>query len=64
MQKNDATCKIFPTTFRGFVEVWYHNLESDFIFGLHDLCARLIYCFNTSFSAKTFFTITQREDKH
>ncbi|KAJ6991066.1 hypothetical protein NC653_019320 [Populus alba x Populus x berolinensis] len=51
-QKSDAMCKISPTIFHGFAQVWYHNLEPDSIFSLHDLYAKLISCFNTSIPTK------------
>ncbi|KAJ6991069.1 hypothetical protein NC653_019323 [Populus alba x Populus x berolinensis] len=51
-RKSDIICKISPTIFHGFAQVWYHNLEPNLVFGLYDLYAKLISYFNSSILAK------------
>jgi hypothetical protein len=52
IQNHDSMCKTLPTTFRGFMCVWYNNLELNFIKGFRDLCTKLVACFSTSIPNK------------
>jgi len=60
-------CKIFPTTFKKSIQVWYNNLGMGSIMGFNDLCAKFMPWFSTSIpvmrSFKELFGITQSGGK-
>lgn len=61
--KNDVMCKIFPSTFCGYLKACYHSFAFDSILGPYNLFVEFISYFNTNIVTKKNtikpFTITQ-----
>jgi hypothetical protein len=62
-RKNDAICKIFPSTFCGYLKAWYYSFALGSILGPYNLFVEIISYFNTNILTKKntikLFTITQ-----
>jgi hypothetical protein len=53
---SNVICKIFLTTFKGSIRVWYNNLKSSSITNFGDLYTKLVTQFSISIPAKKSFT--------
>jgi hypothetical protein len=50
--QRDVIFKIFPITFHVSAKLWYHSLELCYLFGLHDICMKLILVLVLAFHLK------------